>query len=711
MHLRSLILLVAAASVGASAAATPIIIKFSGPASRAIAVRATHGADERSVECVRARDCVLDLSTGAWTLDYSVVGKWIAPTSIDVATAPQTIASEVFDAGNISGRIQLNEKMSESIGVTFEAPVVPHVEVQCPVRDDRWTCSAPATALDIRLHIPGFVSRYVWGARVEAGKTTDTGTLLFKRGASLIGRAEVGRGLRANVAEADVTLRPRGDTRNVPAAIHLHPRANGFFQFDGVPPGQFELTATLRNMTTDVRRVTIVDGYEAQLRSPLVLDNPRRAEILMSPPMDPWLERWSIEVLQVLDDGHLQSAGSATAFPDGRWSSPPLRSANYRFAVHDHEGNLWSVDDARIDGADISRTIVIPVKKLTGTIRLGEKPIEGDLTFQTGSSSIRVHSDDSGAFRGFIVAPEEAKWSVRVESKPLLISRTISDVRVTKHDEKNEVEASLTLPSTSIGGVVVSESGASVARAIVELSERGGNADFIQTQANNGAFTLNGLEPGEYLIRAESYDLRASDSVPITIASNGDNDDVRLVVKPKHDIEISVDSPAGPIPAAKLWLVPTDQPASISYPVTTDAQGKATALLPPSSRAFDIRVDAPGFSVDQFHVEFERARLAIHMQQNGGRLRLALPAPNYEADAPQALLVHKGAVFNAYAYGRWTPDGDSGYVVAPDVDPGAWTLCLVPGTQRASIAGRMASQGCTSGTLASHGTLTLTAAK
>ena len=238
MHLRSLILLVAAASVGASAAATPITIKFSGPASRAIAVRATHGADERSVECVRAHDCVLDLSTGAWTLDYSVAGKWIAPTSIDVATVPQTIASEVFDAGNISGRIQLSEKMSESIGVTFEAPVVPHVEVQCPVRDDRWTCSAPATALDIRLHIPGFVSRYVWGARVEAGKTTDTGTLLFKRGASLIGRAEVGRGLRANVAEADVTLRPRGDTPNVPAAIHLHPRANGFFQFDGVPLGR-----------------------------------------------------------------------------------------------------------------------------------------------------------------------------------------------------------------------------------------------------------------------------------------------------------------------------------------------------------------------------------------------------------------------------------------------------------------------------------------
>src|SRR5436853_235195 len=98
MHLRSLIVLVAALA-GVSAAATPITIKFADSASGVIAVRATRGADGQRVECDRAHDCVLELSTGAWTLDYSAAGKWIAPTTIEVASVPQTIASEVFDAG------------------------------------------------------------------------------------------------------------------------------------------------------------------------------------------------------------------------------------------------------------------------------------------------------------------------------------------------------------------------------------------------------------------------------------------------------------------------------------------------------------------------------------------------------------------------------------------------------------------------------------
>lgn len=697
MHLRSLIL--AAAFATAHAAATPITITFSGTSSGEIAVHATRGADEKRVVCERQAACVIDLSTGAWTLTSSAADKWIAPAAIDVTNASQTIAAQVFDTGGISGRIESKEKVPPSIGVTFEAPNVPHVEVQCPVVDARWTCAAPAITADVRLHIPGFVSRYVWSAKIERGKNTDTGALAFKRGASLIGRTELARGLRANVAEAEVTLRPRGEVRNVPSPFHLHPRANGFFQFDGVPPGQFELTAKLRNMTTDTRRVTIVDGYEAQLRSPLVLDTPKHADVLVAPPLDPWLRPWSIEAFRIVDDGHLESAGSAQTLGDGRWSSPPLRSGSYRFAVSDHNGGLWTIDEAQIDGADISRTVVIPVAALTGTVHLGEKPIAADLTFESGSSSIRAHSDESGTFHGFIAASQDEKWSVKVESKPLLISRTISDIHFIKHDDCNELEATLSLPTTSIGGTVVSDDGSPVARAIVEVSQRGGAGDFVQTQTIGGAFTLNGVEPGDYLIRAESYDLRASDALPITVAQNGDNDDVKLVVKPKHDIQVSVDSPAGPIPAAKVWLVATDRPSSVTYPVTTDARGMATALLPPGSRAFDVKVDAPGFSVDQFHVEFERARLSIHMEQNGGQLRLVLPAPNYEADAPQALLVHKGAVFSAYSYGAF----------APDVDPGVWTLCVVPASQRMNIAMQSSSQGCTSGTLASHGTLTLTA--
>src|SRR5438105_3275352 len=111
MHLRSLILLIAAAFAGASAAATPITIKFSGSASGAIAVRATHGADGQRVECDRAHECVLEISTGAWTLEYSAAGKWIAPSSIDVPNTPQTISAEIFDAAQVSGHSQLNEKM------------------------------------------------------------------------------------------------------------------------------------------------------------------------------------------------------------------------------------------------------------------------------------------------------------------------------------------------------------------------------------------------------------------------------------------------------------------------------------------------------------------------------------------------------------------------------------------------------------------------
>jgi len=702
MHLRSLIF--AAVIASAQAAATPVKITFSGSNDSPVDVQATRGELEKHFTCDTI-ECVVDLAAGDWTLRFAARKKWLAPQSIVVGDAPLAVTANVFDEGALTGRIQANEKLPDSIGVTFEAEAIPHVEVQCPVHDGRWTCAAPATVSDVRLHIPGFVSRYVWGAHVNAGKTTDVGTQTFKRGASLIGSVALARGLRANLSESYISLRAAGDVRNVPSALRVHPRPNGFFQFDGVPPGQFELVSTLRNMTSDTRRITIIDGYEAQLRTPLLLDTPKHAEILISPPLDPWMKPWSVDVFNQLQDGHWSSAGGTPVMPDGRWSSPPLRSGGYKFAVNDHSGNLWATDEARIDGADINRTILVPVTALTGAVRLGEKPIAADLTFDNGSSSIRFRSDDDGTFRGFIVATEDPKWSVRVESRALFIKRTIPELTLTKRDERNELEASISLPATRVGGVIVGEDGGSVPRAIVEVSQRDGSGELVQTQAMNGVFTLNGVEPGEYLIRAESYDLRASDAMPIRISDSGTDDDIRLVVKPKHEIQVSVDSPAGPIPAAKVWLIATDRPASISYPVTTDAGGMATALLPPGSRAFDVKVDAPGFTVDQFHVEFERARLAIHMEQNGGQLRLALPPPKYEAEARQALLIHKGAVFSAYSYGAWTADG----VMAPDVDPGVWTLCLVSPADRAAVAVRASAAGCATGTLASHGTLTLTA--
>jgi hypothetical protein len=321
-------------------------------------------------------------------------------------------------------------------------------------------------------------------------------------------------------------------------------------------------------------------------------------------------------------------------------------------------------------------------RELHGTILLGKKPLAAKLLFggEFGSQVLPTESDEEGHFRVRLPNPEAKAWNVTVNAPAPRVKRTLRITLPEKADEELEIR----LKDTIVFGTVVDEAGKPVGPEVgVNMTHA---EEVIQGDvAGDGSFAFHGVEPGPYTVQAEGY-LVESDAVPVAVPEDGMTDGLRLVVRPVRKIIGRVSSSIGPVPGARVQVVPADVPALFAAFRDTDERGEFSTVVPWNCQRIDVYVAAPGFSYRAFRTTIrEGSMLNVPVDQRGGVLTARWPK-----GTGAAVLFHTGAMLwpDSLVWecgGRRQSVGDSEELIAAPLDPGLYTLCVIPPADVATL--------------------------
>lgn len=201
---------------GLQIAAAPVHVKPDWPngrppASQALihiqAVRIVGSAENTApVEVESTPDgTVLDLGDAVWQFHASADGYWSQETEVAVTgQTPVSVRLILWPSASLQGDIRMLEGELPSSSIKVQLNAAPgmdgangnsqqaeqgpaHAELNCRISAGSWNCPAPVGLYDIRLEAAGFAPRYLWGVRLEKGKSSGTGSTVLRRTASVLG--------------------------------------------------------------------------------------------------------------------------------------------------------------------------------------------------------------------------------------------------------------------------------------------------------------------------------------------------------------------------------------------------------------------------------------------------------------------------------------------------------------------------------------------
>jgi hypothetical protein len=663
----------------------------------------------------------INLPAGSWLVQLDVPGYWHPPKVVNLAEREETIEFRFWPTAIVTGTIAVpnGEKLPKEIAVRFQSSPaqtgdrLPVTEIRCPLADGRFRCEVPAGPVDLRFRARAYMTEFRWNVRLVRGETRDFGVFHLRRGGSVIGSVSTPRGLALKLSEARVVLQPM-----TAAAVAADlPRAsmrtygalaseNGFFVIDGVPPGEYSISAFHGALASADQRIRVARDSETELLEPLLLEPPKTLTVQLDPPLDPGGHPWRVQLTaESLVNGQASFIASELASATGEWRRERLHSGSYGLTVIDAAGGKWTREEIRV--ADSLRaTIHVPMVNVTGSVKLGSRPLAARLHFggEHGGVSVPLESDRDGAFEGRLPERPDGVWNeVTVTSTSPPLNRTLTNVKVGAHVD-------LILASTYVEGEVVDEAGKRVTRALVNA--RGGGEPLTQTDVQtDGTFELHGLAEGAATLQASSP---LGDSDPTTVMLREDDvAHVKLVVRSPARLAGRVLSTVGPVAGARVAVVPTDTAPLFTIPVSTDVDGRFTSPLQAGTHEVDVLVEAPGFAFKMFHMSVPDRGIDILLDQLGGSLAIIVPQFDGSDASPQPFLLHGGAQARAAFLREVRFERSAKATVTirlANVERGSYTLCFVsPGEEAALRAGQLqASRRCVSGFLAPLGDLALT---
>jgi hypothetical protein len=636
-----------------------------------------------------------DLAGGiAWSVHAELAGFW-AEDQLVVA-GEGAVAVRLFPTGRIQARVAApaDARMPEELAVRFTAAPPaerPHT-VSCALRQGSLDCPVPAGALDLRLQAPGLVPIYRWGVVVKAGRVAQLGDLALRRGASVSGTVEMAqpgealpRGSQVALIRQSLGLPEREIERGRLRSLRLEARVNerGFFQFEGVPPGSYVLTATAEGYAPARRAPILVrEGLESELIDALRLARPLRFALEITPPLDPNGEPWQVELVarrapeELVGDGQ---RGAATR--DGRWSRAGLAPGAYHLTVLGDQRSRWAVQEVDLAPGQPPLRIEIPLVEIEGRATLGGEPLRATLWFggRTGRR-LRFDSDEKGRFQGIL--PKEGSWPVQLTADAQQLRVSLEPVEVKRLPGQARARVEVKVPDTRLGGSVVDDSGKAVADAEVTVFD----VEVATVRSDDkGEFELRGLRPGPTAVQAESGE-RSSETLAVEIEERRETPRVQLVLKEKVEVRGHVMSPQGPVPGAGLYAWPAlDQVgAGFIERAITGPDGAFSMKVPAGVPALSLLLLPPGYALRLLATPIERDRpLELQVDAAAGTLVLELPAwfkpVAGPAGGPAPLLLHGGTFMPVSSLIRWARPGpaqSAGRFVLAGVEPGRYSLCL-----------------------------------
>jgi len=537
----------------------------------------------------------------------------------------------------------------------------------------------------LRIKGEGLIPVYRWGVVVEEGKDRNLGNLKLQRGSSVAGWVALKSGdlseqkLRVELSQEISGLPGSREEYNRLRSLSLKTEANdrGFFQFSGVSPGTYVVTASGEGFAP-ARRGSIVvrEGLQSEILEPLELDRPLELAVRFEPPLDPFGKPWQLRLLQSEVAGELnEGIWNGTASAEGLWRLPGLAPGGYRLLVLGDADERWAARELQLDSGRTSVDIQIPLVPVRGTVTLGKEPLAATLWFggRRGARRIRMDSDEKGRYAGLL--SEEGTWPLEIAAADRHLRLALDSVEVKVPSGKTTATLDIRVPDTRLSGEVVDSSNRRVPGALVSVFRSG--ASQVATD-DKGEFELRGLKPGIAGIEAEDGP-RTSGAVEVRIEEEHENPRLHLILQETLKVNGRVVSSRGPVPGAELTAFPALDQVGFATAVSavTGPDGQFTLALHAGTSRIDLLVLAPSFALRMLPVLLQPGHpLEISVEQDGGTLVLEVP----EDHATFPLLAHAGTFTVPMLLQRWAVLQGSrklpGHLVLPNVEPGAYSLCI-----------------------------------
>jgi hypothetical protein len=679
-----------------------------------------------------------------WEVSADFPNAWGPRRAVIAGAAgkPVTTRMALWPLGRIGGAVKLAEKeerLPKTITVRTLPPHFPNQRdtprgtMDCPVDDQgKWSCPPlPATTFDLVLSAGGFIPQYRWGLTVLPEKTTDLGTLVLKKGASVAGWVEVEGGAIDPACRARLTplIGPGGGVALAEkirsTGVEVPVRKDGFFQIEGVAPGDYSLEVRQPGFAeATVHPIAVSPRSETFLRQPVVLTRPLDLELAISPPLD-WLGHpWKVLLLQASSEAGSfeKTLYTGAADEQGKVRIPRQTPGRFRMFVTDSLDNQLALETFQVTGPEnASQEIRLKILTVRGVIKLGKEPLAATLWFggRHGSESVKLESDRDGKFHG--VLPKTGWWTVDVVSAaPRFEMRTRAKVESAGEDRAS---VEIDLPATRVYGKVVDDAGHPAPAATVVLSTDEGAVHMDSDET--GSFDFRGVPEGLAHAGAtlsSALGEWSSDRISLFLHDGEDVGPVEVRLRKEIKLAGKVQSARGPIPGAGVMVTAIRPILQGGDSVHTELDGTFTARVPALTELADVIVSAPGFGLKAFPVALgEGATQPLSLEEQSGDLQVLFPSPDND-DRKNAttlwifqngLPVPKPVLFQwANAHGRIGVESqkDLKSLSAPEMAPGEYRACLaVPAIlvpwQASGWTAPLAK--CVSGTLAAGGTLRL----
>ncbi|MHB0968962.1 MAG: carboxypeptidase regulatory-like domain-containing protein [Thermoanaerobaculia bacterium] len=641
-----------------------------------------------------------DVSLGQWLLSIQAPGYLSTSRSVVVANANETnVHIALVPATKVDGTIKAGkgESAIDALTLSYRFVNLPSEgaleagTIDCSVSKSGFECHAPTGVLDYNLHAPGRASYYRWGETLVAGKTTHLGPIALVPGASLVGRVIADRAVKLGVTPIEIVLAPRGFAAAGALADRqkLHERrtkANkkGFFQFDGLPPGNYDVRAQSGDLISHSVEVSIVQTFEAELRNPLVLAPRKRLRVSISPPLDPSGNAWTVEFSALNRLANYRSLVKKTqADMAGSWAAPDLVPGEYLINVRQEPQASWFSKIVEVSDDD-EILIEVGQTKVSGRVSRAGVPVQAILWFggDRSSVSVPVRTDSNGDYSAVLPTVENDTWAeidVVAENPPL--RRALHDIKLsTRSDSQEGFLLDIDLPDRGIFGQVTD--GASVVEGAQVFLARDDLKRVIDVMSDqNGNYGFDGLEPGGYSVRAIWGD-RRSKSVQVDLTESDKGEVVDLRMEDQGELPGRLVSSGRPIGAGRVWALPPDRMAGIVAPTATAVDGTFVLHVPTDATYAALVASAPGFGLS-----FGRYALpatSVELQITADAAVLEIEARDFEGQRARGLLpvlVHRGTYLPvglaaAFSGTAEVSQVDGAQKTRVAVEPGEYSVCF-----------------------------------
>ncbi len=655
-------------------------------------------ADERvtpvRVEVIVPSEVAIELpdDAPAWTLSLQSTGGWAAPQVVSGNRA-ETVVFDVFPTATLEFRPKVPADLgNRAFRVTFQSADENISGATECVRDGRTvTCAIVALPVDIRIAAEGLVPHYLWSVAVPAGKTRSEGVIAFAEGASLSGYVR-SKTKGDSLARTSIELAPERaarlsdeeDRRAALAASRVQPAKNGFFQFRGLRPGAYVLTAVSGSQRSAATKVTIHANLEAQLKVPLLLQPPFGLHVSVMPPVQPSNQPWMIELKRRTGaPNEIEDVARHASDAAGLWQATDLTAGEYLVSVARGSDGFWFQKEISLN--DETR-MVLPIElvKVIGKVELGETALTGArVTFRGGNAEIPVRVRETGEFRAYLPQQEDELWpEVEVVAEEPKVRATFNDVIVKPLDGAEIARVLLKVSERGVHGRVLDSDGNPTREAamIYLMSEKAPRFLEIETD-EAGEFSIHGLADGVFHLRAAGRNSESS-SVPVTIEADQQQAAfVELRLQARKTVRGVIRSGSGPVAGARITALPDERSTSLSFPYASDAEGRFEVPLNATSEGVTLSIAAPGFAFRLFRTHASSEPLVVDVDQTGGRLIVEIPADDRDRwGGEEPVFVHGAAYTHlgnvAFSAGeRLNRTEKLITVTLPLAEPGEYSIC------------------------------------